>query len=284
MLIAVQLCTMRSKFRLSPAACLAALLLAGLIAWAAPWDESPALPSALPPAVFTARTFTDARGGVLRYRLLYPANYTPTRRYPLVLSLHGSGSEGTDNARQLGTIVCIFLPDAARRAFPCFVLAPQCPPKTYWVSKRRSAGAGARTGRPSTPIRQTLELLPTLLHTLPIDARRLYVMGYSSGGTGVWDIIARRPQLFAAAVPMSGRGNPRQARRIAHLPLWAFQGGADRAVAPSYAHAMIAALRAAGSHPRYTEYPGADHNRAGALALQQPGLLPWLFAQRRADK
>lgn len=248
-----------------------------------PWrlPPKPAPPARKPPT-FTTQIFSDAHGNTLRFRLLYPADYSPAKRYPLVVSLHGSGSEGSDNAKQLGTIVAIFTTDDARKRFPCFVLAPQCPPGAYWVSKRRFTRTGIRVRRrPGAAVAQTLALLPALARKLPIDTRRVYVLGYSSGGTGVWDIVARHPALFAAAVAMSGRGDRTTARRLINLPIWVFQGENDRTVPRTFALTMIRALRRAGGQPRYTEYPGADHNQAGARALREPGLLPWLFAQHR---
>lgn len=39
----------------------------------------------------------------------------------------------------------------------------------------------------------------------PIDARRIYLAGYSMGGSGVWTLLSHRPDLFAAAQIWSGR-------------------------------------------------------------------------------
>src|SRR4051812_8057198 len=35
------------------------------------------------------------------YRLFVPAGYTPNRKYPLVMFLHGGGEAGTDNLKQV---------------------------------------------------------------------------------------------------------------------------------------------------------------------------------------
>ncbi len=90
--------------------------------------------------------------------------------------------------------------------------------------------------------------------------------------------------MFAAAVPVSGAGDPTQVDRIAQMPLWDFHGGADTNVPVQGSREMIQALRSAGGDPCYTEYPGQSHaiwdlvygldNNAG-----NP-LYPWLFAQR----
>jgi hypothetical protein len=45
---------------------------------------------------------------------------------------------------------------------------------------------------------------------------------------------------------------------------------------------MIAAIKKAGGHPRYTEYPGVGHDSYNK-AFAEPDLLPWLFSQQRDE-
>src|SRR4051794_20424151 len=81
---------------------------------------------------YEPRTFTGADGAQLGYRLLKPRDFDATKKYPLVLFLHGSGERGTDNTAQLKNGAPVFLKSEARQKFPCFVLAPQCPPDKTW--------------------------------------------------------------------------------------------------------------------------------------------------------
>ncbi len=126
----------------------------------------------------------------------------------------------------------------------------------------------------------TLQLVQSLRQESPIDGRRLYVMGLSMGGFGTWDVIARYPQMFAAAVPICGGGDPETAPRIAAVPIWAFHGTKDHTVPVKSTRIMIEALRQARGQPRYTEYPNCDHNSWDS-AVAEPELLPWLFSQRQ---
>ena len=162
----------------------------------------------------------------------------------------------------------ILVTEANRTAYPSFLLVPQCPPETNW---RVSEGVGGRV----------LGLIDQVLSEFAIDPDRVYVTGQSMGGRGTWELMAARPNAFAAAVPVCGKGLPDQAATLAHVPVWSFQGAKDTGYRVANSRAMIKALKEVGSAPRYTEFSEAGHV-VWPLAFDTPGLLDWLFAQRRS--
>ena len=95
-------------------------------------------------------------------------------------------------------------------------------------------------------------------------------MAASAPGT----LISKRPELFAAAMPLCGAGNPALAPKIAGLPIWAFHGAADPVIRVDYSRAMIAAIKKAGGHPRYSEYKGVGHE-VWIPAFAEPGMVEW---------
>ena len=111
-----------------------------------------------------------------------------------------------------------------------FVIAPQCPEGKKWVEIDWSADSHTMPAEPSEPLAAVFELVDTLLKTQPIDAKRIYITGLSMGGYGTWDAIQRRPDMFAAAVPVCGGGDPALAKQIQFTPIWAFHGDQDQAV------------------------------------------------------
>ncbi len=115
----------------------------------------------------------------------------------------------------------------------------------------------------------------------PIDPDRIYVMGYSNGGCGTWDLLVRAPKLFAAAVVISGAVDPASIGVAKRVPVWVFHGAKDKTVPAARGHDMVEALKKAGGHPIFTEYPNAGHGDTPTKAHDEPDLLPWLFAQRR---
>jgi lysophospholipase L1-like esterase len=132
----------------------------------------------------------------------------------------------------------------------------------------------------SAPAKLTLAVLGVIEKEFRLDPERFYVTGLSMGGYGTWDHICRAPQRWAGAVPICGGGDPRNVAKAKGIAIWAFHGDADPAVPVERTREMINALRAAGAHPYYSEYPGVTHD-SWTNAFQEPELLPWLFAQRR---
>lgn len=230
--------------------------------------------------LFERRVYEDADGGKLPYRLLLPRDYDDSKKYPLVLFLHGAGERGDDNQRQLIHGMGDFLRDEIRRKYPCFVVAPQCPQDQQWVAVPWSDDAHTMPEQPSAPLRQALELVDKLIERYAVDRDRLYITGLSMGGFGVWDAVQRRPDLFAAAAPVCGGGDTALAEKIAAVPLWAFHGDNDKTVKVKRSRDMIAALQQAGGSPRYTEYAGVGHN-SWTATYRDPELYAWMFAQTR---
>lgn len=228
---------------------------------------------------YEARTFSSATGPLL-YRLLKPADYSPAKKYPLVVFLHGAGERGSDNQKQLIHVVGTFTEDAVRAKHPCFVVVPQCPTGYLWCDTPWSVDTVVQPTEASKTLTQTMQLLGELEKQYSIDTNRQYIMGLSMGGFGTWDAIARYPEKFAAAVPMCGGGDTKKAAILKDMPVWNFHGDKDGAVRVQLSRDMIAAIRAAGGKPKYTEYPGVGHN-CWTSAMQEPELLPWLFSQSR---
>jgi predicted peptidase len=211
----------------------------------------------------------------LPYRLLKPRKVDSNTTYPLVIFLHGSGERGNDNEKNIKHIKDAFTNNGNRMKYPCFVIAPQCPEKSKWIEAYNTA----LSAKPAKPMQQFIELLENILKEYPIDKSKIYITGVSMGGYGTWDLIARYPEKFAAAVPICGGGDEKTAPRIKHIPIWAFHGSKDNTVPPEKSRSMIKALQNAGGSPGYTEYPDVEHP-SWVHAYKDPFLMVWMFRQK----
>jgi predicted peptidase len=262
------------------------------IAAAAP--ASPLKPSPLParrpqePALreaeeakFETRSYRTPAGAVLPYRLFVPDGYDPQRKYPLILVLHGASSRGDDNQRQMSDSdgPRYWASGPVQSLKQAFVVAPQADPlyAPTWVRAWRPAAA--RDPKRPEPLELSVDLLEALTKEYSIDRSRLYVVGYSMGGFGAWLAASRHPDLFAAAVPIAGGGDPSYISGTS-AKIWAFHGTTDKVVSVSRSRQMVDALKKAGKDVKYTEYPGVNHE-AWKLVYEEPELPGWLFEQSR---
>src|SRR5215831_8372176 len=68
----------------------------------------------------------------LRYRVLFPENFQPKQKYPVVVFLHGSGECGRDNEAQLAHGADVFLKSDVGQKYPAIVIFPQCSEDGCW--------------------------------------------------------------------------------------------------------------------------------------------------------
>lgn len=223
------------------------------------------------------REFTGSDGKTFRYRF---AGRDAAGKVPLVVFLHGAGERGDDNRSQLvhGVTELVDWLDAHEAGYR--LVAGQVPENMGWVNVPWGDTSHTMPRAPSETMALLLELIDSMLAAGGIDASRIYATGISMGGYGTWDIVCRRPELFAAALPICGGGDTAMAPAIASLPVWTFHGSADDAVPVCRSRRMVSALWEAGSNAHYREYPDAGHN-VWTRTYRDPEVLAWLFAQRR---
>jgi predicted peptidase len=128
--------------------------------------------------------------------------------------------------------------------------------------------------------RAVVELLTELKNEFPIDESRVYLTGQSLGGWGTWDLIAKRPGLFAAAIPVCGGGDPSAIAGLQDVSIWAFHGGRDSQIPVERSREMVAALRELGVTVRYTEYKSLGH-AIWDKAYAERDIIDWLFSQNK---
>ena len=200
----------------------------------------------------------------MQYLIYLPPAYDSSDdEWPLLLFLHGAGERGDDLE-----LVKVHGPPkmiAQGRDFPFVVISPQCPEDVWW----------------------SIEMLHTLINVIVethrIDKSRIYVTGLSMGGYGSWGLAYTYPDLFAAAVPICGGGEPEKAPLMKEIPTWVFHGAKDTAVPLERSQEMVDALKDAGGNVRFTVYPEAGHVGAWENAYGDPELWEWLVKQERKD-
>lgn len=222
----------------------------------------------------------------LPYRILYPENFDATKKYPIVLFLHGRGESGNDNQKQLNNGGKLFLSENYRQNFPSIVIFPQCAEDSYWsnvdietVSNKRFF-TFQKGGEATKSMSLVLKFTDEFFKKSFADQSKIYVGGLSMGGMGTFEILRRRTKTFAAAFAICGGDNPANAKKYKNVPLWIFHGGLDDVVNPQLSYQVFRALKQLGNEPKYTIYPKANHNSWDST-FAEPALFPWLFGQQK---
>ena len=175
-------------------------------------------------ADFKSGTFNDDKIAV-NYRLLSPKTIDQNKKYPLILVYHGSGAVGNDNTLQMGVLSKMWLLPENRSQYPAFVLSPQFPVRSsnYHLDKNRKV----QVSESNEYLDLVLKYVDSLSKTENIDRSRIYVIGFSMGGATVMNAISKRPDLFAAALNVSGISEFSNLKEIKKVPLWIVHGGLD---------------------------------------------------------
>lgn len=238
----------------------------------------PAVLAALPEADFVAGEFRSRDGVQLPYRLLAPADAGPDEHYPLVLVLHSSSAVGDDNRSQLNAFARAWASPELRTRYRAYVLVPQFPTR----SAEYDNADAPQSSRATPALSTALELVDAIATQQNIDRRRIYVTGFSMGGSAAWLSPLLRPDLFAAAMPVSGIAPDRaEAARLTQLPLWVLHGDADTENPIDSDRAMVARIQAlGGEEAQLREYAGLDHRLPGDMIFGT-WWRDWLFDQRR---
>lgn len=227
-----------------------------------------------------ALNHNDKTGQSLPYNIYYPDEYhLPKAKVPLFIWLHGAGERGDDNVSQLIHIVPYLASDIVQSKYPCIILAPQCPKDEYWAPVKRFEWSVINGGAVTPPLLKVISLIEKLLKDPKIDQSRVYIGGLSMGGFGTLDLLSRKPEWFAGAVPICGGADLDKVKNYKDVPMWIFHGAKDTVVPVKLSTDLVQLLNGIGANPKYTEYPDGGHD-VWNKAIREPDLLPWLLSQK----
>ena len=217
------------------------------------------------------------------YRTASPAKMIKDEKYPLLVFFHGAGGRGDNNTGQLldaGGLQA-FEQAGVRTRFKSHFFAAQVPKGKRWVDVHWSL-LKHNMPKITDSMRMTFAALDAYVNdpNNQVDTGRIYTMGLSMGGYGTWDAIQRRPNFFAAAVPICGGGDKSLAPKLVNIPIWAWHGDKDSVIKPSRSRDMINAISKAGGSPKYSEIKGRGHN-SWVDCWNTDELWKWLYSQSK---
>ncbi|MBD0298201.1 MAG: prolyl oligopeptidase family serine peptidase, partial [Flavisolibacter sp.] len=184
-----------------------------------------------------------------------------TKRWPLLLFLHGSGESGHDIQK-----VIVHGPPKlieGGKRFPFLVVSPQSDVPSGW------------------DVENLHKLLQVVKKTYRVDYDRIYVTGLSMGGFGTWALAMKYPDEFAAIAPVCGGGDTANAWKLRNIPVWCFHGALDNVVPVAGSENMVKATARLNPAVRFTVYPDKNHNSWDTTYNTSDSLYNWLLAQKK---
>jgi predicted peptidase len=199
----------------------------------------------------------------------YRAKASASKRWPLMLFLHGAGERGND----IWKVAVHGPPKVVKEKpdLPFIIVSPQCPVGKRWDNDT------------------LLALLDDIIAKHRVDTNRVYLTGLSMGGYGTWSLAVAYPERFAAIAPICGGGETievllagtKRKEAFQSLGIWAFHGAKDPVVKVEESERMIAAFKKAGCKDvQLTVYPEAQHD-SWTESYNNPALYEWFLKHER---
>lgn len=199
--------------------------------------------------------FKDA-GKEMEYALFVPGAYDKTKKWPLMVALHGLGGSPQNIMRYGG-----FTDLAEKHGY--VLAAPMGYNSRGWYGARALV-----RGSPDDPKnlaelseKDVMNVLALVKKDYAIDPDRIYLMGHSMGGGGAWHLGIKYPEVWAGLAPIA----PATARpaadveKMKHVPVILVQGDQDNLVPVAGARRWADQMKKLAMTYEYVEVAGGDH-------------------------
>ncbi|MDB4113574.1 prolyl oligopeptidase family serine peptidase [Flavobacteriaceae bacterium] len=228
--------------------------------------------------LFEKETF-EFEKETLSYRILKPLNYNSNKQYPVHLFLHGAGERGNDNDSQLVHGGKLFLKKENREQYNSWVIFPQAQKDDWWGYK--DPYKFDYNVKESKAMSLVVKLMDDFTQRKDVDPNKVFVSGLSMGGMGTFVILNLRPEMFAAATPICGDGDPSLVSNYSKkVPVWIFHGSDDTVVSPKKSLKMAKAIIENGGSPKITFYENVGHD-SWNNAFAEKDFLKWIHSKSK---
>ncbi len=190
------------------------------------------------------RTYVFAESGkTIPYALFVPSTYNASKKWPLIVALHGLGRPFDWMMGYEGLIDF-----AERDGF--IVVSPLGYHARGWYGSRGPGLVG--NAQPAPPAEQ----LPANLGELSEKG------GHSMGGAGTYHLAAKHPGLWAglAVAAPAPSAPPAQLEGFRNVPILVLHGDNDQTVPVAQTRQWVAKMKELGMEHVYVEVKGGDHS------------------------
>ena len=243
------------------------------------------------PHGFYRLAWRDEIDGSPQYcRAYLPGGYNRSKKWPLVVRIHGYNPENPEYVRWWSVDERHLVSDIEYAGGQGVIyIEPHGRGNTTYL------GLGDQ---------DVLRAIRLAKERFSVDEDRVYLIGESMGGWGAWNVATRHPDLFAAVAPVYGGSDYHSsypesvlaaltpldrflaekddsswamAEGLLHLSILVHHGDADRSVNVDFSRYGVRMLQRWGYNVRYVEMPGYQHEDLNIMR----GVIDWFLEHRR---
>ena len=187
-------------------------------------------------------------------------------KHPVIIFLHGAGTRGTHLNCLSGNAFFKENSWYGKADCPALIFAPLCM-KNSWFDI----------------FEQLQDFVKFALSHPNADVDRLYFIGTSMGGYGVWQLAMTMSEYVAALFPVCGGGMTWNYKPLLHIPVWTVHGLDDRTVLPKDSIRFVEKINQNEGEAHITLLEGVGH-ACWDDAFSNREIYDWLFSQKRKEK
>jgi dienelactone hydrolase len=240
---------------------------------------------------FVRLAWIDEVDGSPQYARVYlPSTYDPSKKWPLVVDLHGYNPANPQYVRWWSVDNRHADESESGKQQGVIYLYPHGRGNVQYMGFADS---------------DVLRGIAEAKRLLKVDDDRVYLTGNSMGGWGVWNVSTRHPEVFAAIAPVFGgsdyhstmseeelagltpvsrflnekRSSWSMADSLVNTPIYVHHGDQDEAVNVDWSRWGVRLLQRWGYDVQYREYPGRIHE--ALTADNGPMHIDWFLKHQR---
>lgn len=206
--------------------------------------------------------FYDKAKREIDYSLYVPSEYDGSKKAPLIVLLHGLGSNPHQVIRYSGVVQ-----EAEKRGY--VVVAPYGYNERGWYGSRGTGKEGLLFGEQGDPDNlgelsqgDVFNVLGIVTKELNIDENRIYLTGHSMGGGGAIYLGGTFPRIWAGIAPMAPAVffDSSILKKMPQMPIYIVAGELDLLVPVGSVRRWAQQMKELKMDYYYNEIPGGDHN------------------------
>ncbi len=250
--------------------------------WAQPPTTKPAPTAKAQPKSSQSRIekktydFKEA-GKQMEYALFVPTTYDKSKKSPVIVALHGLGSNPAQFMRYRG------LTDLAEK-HGYIIAAPMGYNSRGWYGVRMPAKVGDPANIAELSEKDVMNVLELVRKDYNVDADRIYLMGHSMGGGGTWHLGIKYPEIWAGLAPIAPAvfRSANDVEKVKHIPVILVQGDEDKLCPVATARKWAEQMKKLEMTHEYLEIAGGDH--VSVAFENMPKIFEFFNTHKRVEK